>query len=100
MYINCCPRSEKYIYWLLALTNEQGSVDPLNTQLFHTKKQHTVLQWPLKMNTAPATAQAHDLKGHMWTLQWKQKSRNQGWYLRRKFSDVLYFSIPQPYSKF
>lgn len=64
------------------------------------KEQHTVLQWPLKMNTAPAIAQAHDLKGHMWTLQWKQNSKNQGWYLRWKFSDVLYFSIPQPYSKF
>lgn len=93
------PHFSKIHLLIISLNKWTGQCCPIKYTTLSYKEQHTVLQWPLKMNVVPATARAHDLKGHMWTLQWEQNSRNQGWYPRWKFSDVLYFSIPQPYSK-
>ena len=94
------PHFSKIYLLIISLHKLTGQCCPIKYRTLSYKKEHTVLQWPLKTNIAPFITQAHDLRGHMWTLQWKQNSRNQGWYLRRKFSDVLYFSIPQSYSKF
>lgn len=94
------PHFSKIYLLIISLNKWTWQCCPIKYTTLSYKKQHTVLQWPLKMNTAPTTAQANDLKGHMWTLQWKQKCMNQGWYLRRKLRNVLYFSIPQHYSKF